>query len=301
MGIAAKRTPEAHFESLPDYSFAPHYLEGLAGYEGLRIHYLDEGPKDADRVFLCLHGQPSWSYLYRKMIPIFLETGARVIAPDWLGFGRSDKPIDDAVYTYNFHRNMLLGFIKQLDLQNITLVCQDWGGILGLSVPQDMPARFKRLIVMNTAIPVGVSPGPGFEAWKAFAATQTDMDVAGLMQRGTPILSDAEAAAYGAPFPDASFKAGVRTFPELVMVSPDMEGVDISKAAARWWSTEWAGESFMAVGMADPVLGGPVMDALQKTIKGCPAPMLLEEAGHFVQEWGEPVAWAALKAFGDID
>jgi len=272
----------------------------LRGYEGLRIHYLDEGPKDADRVFLCLHGQPSWSYLYRKMMPVFLESGARVIAPDWLGFGRSDKPVADEVYTYDFHRNMLLAFIERLDLQNITLVCQDWGGILGLSVPQDMPERFKRLIVMNTAIPVGQSPGEGFEAWKAFAATQPDMDVGGLMARGTTVLSEAEAAAYGAPFPDVSYKAGVRRFPEMVMVSPDMEGVETSKRAAAWWTNDWSGESFMAIGMADPVLGGPVMEGLRATIKGCPEPMLIEEGGHFVQEWGEPIARAALKAFGDL-
>ena len=299
MTLEAKRTPDERFENLPGYEFTPNYTDTLPGYEGLRVHYIDEGPKHAEQVFLCLHGQPSWSYLYRKMIPVFLETGARVIAPDWLGFGRSDKPVEDEVYTYNFHRNMLLAFIKELDLTNITLVCQDWGGILGLSVPQDMPERFSRLIVMNTAIPVGLSPGEGFEAWKAFAATQPDMDVATLMQRGTPVLSDAEAAAYGAPFPDVSYKAGVRRFPELVMVSPEMEGTDISKRAAEWWSTEWTGKSFMAVGMADPVLGGPVMEHLRATIKGCPEPMRIEEGGHFVQEWGEPVARAALTAFGD--
>lgn len=301
MTIDAKRTPEERFQNLPGFDFAPHYLEDLTGYEGLRVHYLDEGPKDAARTFLCLHGQPSWSYLYRKMIPVFLETGARVIAPDWLGFGRSDKPVEDDVYTYHFHRNMLLAFIERLDLTGITLVCQDWGGILGLSVPPDMPDRFERLIVMNTAIPVGTSPGPGFEAWKAFAASQPDMNVAELMQRGTPVLSEAEAAAYGAPFPDISYKAGVRQFPELVMVSPDMEGVDASRRAAKWWANDWQGESFMAVGMSDPVLGGPVMEALRAVIKGCPAPMEIAEAGHFVQEWGEPVARAALKAFGDLD
>lgn len=297
MPIEAKRTPDEHFQNLSGFDYAPNYVDDLAGYEGLRVHYLDEGPQDAEHIFLCLHGQPSWSYLYRKMMPVFLESGGRVVAPDWLGFGRSDKPVDDAVYTYDFHRNMLLAFIERLDLQNITLVCQDWGGILGLSVPQDMPGRFKRLIVMNTAIPTGVSLGEGFDAWKAFAATQPDMDVGGLMQRGTPVLSDAEAAAYGAPFPDVSYKAGVRRFPEMVMVTPGMAGVETSKRAADWWTNEWTGQSFMAIGMADPVLGGAVMDELRKTIKGCPEPMRIEEAGHFVQEWGEPVARAALAAF----
>ncbi len=301
MTLEAKRTPDSQFENLPGYDYAPNYIDTLPGYEGLRVHYIDEGPKSASRVFLCLHGQPSWSYLYRKMIPVFLESGARVIAPDWLGFGRSDKPVEDEVYTYHFHRKMLIAFIEALDLKGITLVCQDWGGILGLGVPQDMPERFERLIVMNTAIPVGLSPGAGFEAWKAFAASQPDMDVASLMQRGTPILTEAEAAAYGAPFPDVTYKAGVRRFPELVMVSPDMEGVDVSKRAVEWWSNDWQGESFMAIGMADPVLGGPVMQALQKTIRNCPEPMEIADGGHFVQEWGEPVARAALKAFGDLD
>lgn len=297
--FAFKRTPDDRFNGLPDYAFQPHYIDTLKGYEGLRVHYIDEGPSDADSVFLCLHGQPSWSYLYRKMIPVFVKSGARVIAPDWLGFGRSDKPVDDDVYTYNFHRNMLIAFIEALDLTNITLVCQDWGGILGLSVPPDMPDRFKRLIVMNTALPVGTSLGPGFEAWKAYSSSQQDMDVAALMKRGTSVLTDEEAVAYAAPFPDVSYKAGVRRFPDLVMVEADMEGVDISKRAANWWANEWAGQSFMAVGMADPVLGGPVMDSLRASIKGCPEPMRIQEAGHFVQEWGAVVAEAALEAFRD--
>lgn len=299
VAVDAKRTPDTHFENLPGYDFQPHYVETLNGYGGLRVHYIDEGPEDAERVFLCLHGQPSWSYLYRKMIPVFVESGARVIAPDWLGFGRSDKPVDDALYTYHFHRDMMISFIEDLDLKNITLVCQDWGGILGLSIPQDMPERFKRLIVMNTAIPVGKSAGPGFEAWKAYNATQPDMDVAALMKRATPVLTDAEAAAYGAPFPDVSYKAGVRRFPELVMVAPDMEGVNVSKRAVDWWANSWTGHSFMAVGMQDPVLGG-AMEPLREAIKGCPEPMRVADGGHFVQEWGEPIARAALRAFGDL-
>jgi pimeloyl-ACP methyl ester carboxylesterase len=153
---------------------------------------------------------------------------------------------------------------------------------------------------MNTTIPVGESAGPGFTAWKAFNASQPDLNIAQLMQRGTPILSDAEAAAYGAPFPDQSYKAGVRRFPDIVMVAPDMQGVDTAKAAAKWWKTEWTGDTFMAVGKADPVLGEPTMRALRDTINGCPAPMEIEDAGHFVQEWGAPIATAALKHFGDI-
>ena len=300
MPIEAVRTPDEHFATLPDYGFAPNYVETLTGYEGLRVHYLDEGPKDADRTFLCLHGQPTWSFLYRKMIPVFVESGARVICPDWLGFGRSDKPVEDDLYTFHFHRNMMVALVEALDLKNITLVCQDWGGILGLTIPMDMPERFERLIVMNTAIPVGQTPGEGFEAWRAYNRTQPDMDVAALMQRATPILSAAEAAAYAAPFPDQTYKAGVRRFPELVMTDPDMDGVETAKRAAEWWSNDWRGKSFMAVGVQDPVLGPNQMQDLQATISGCPDPMMIEEAGHFVQEWGAPIARAALTKWGDL-
>ncbi len=300
MPLNAVRTPEDRFASLPDYKFAPNYVDDLPGYEGLRVHYLDEGPKHADRVFICLHGQPTWSFLYRKMIPVFLESGARVICPDWLGFGRSDKPTDDAVYTFHFHRNMMIELIKTLDLQHVTLVCQDWGGLLGLTLPMDMPERFERLLVMNTALAVGVSPGQGFESWRAYNRTQPDMDVAALMKRGTPILSDAEASAYGAPFPDVTYKAGVRRFPELVMTDPDMEGVETSKRAADWWQNEWSGPSFMAVGAQDPVLGPVQMARLRSVIRDCPEPMIVEDGGHFVQEWGAPVARAALTSWGDL-
>jgi len=301
MTINFVRTPDARFDDLPDYDFAPNYLDDLPGYEGLRVHYIDEGPHDAKKTFLCLHGQPSWSFLYRKMIPVFLESGARVICPDWLGFGRSDKPSDDNVYTFHFHRNMMLALIKRLELGNVTLVCQDWGGLLGLTIPMDMPERFERLLVMNTAIATGQSPGQGFEAWRAYNRTQPDMDVGGLMKRGTLILSDQEAAAYAAPFPDVTYKAGVRRFPDLVMTDPGMEGVETSKRAAKWWRTEWKGESFMAVGAQDPVLGPNQMQHLRATINQCPAPMMIEDGGHFVQEWGEPVARAALQRWGDLD
>lgn len=300
MTIEAKRTPEERFTGLPGWPYAPHYVDDLPGYEGLRVHYVDEGPEKAVRTYLCLHGQPTWSYLYRKMIPVFLDSGARVIAPDWLGFGRSDKPVSDEVYTFDFHRNMMLALIERLDLKDVTLVCQDWGGLLGLTIPPDMPERFERLIVMNTAIAVGESPGKGFDAWKAYNRSQPDMDIAALMKRGTPVLSDAEADAYAAPFPDITYKAGVRRFPELVMVESGMEGVETSRRAAHWWAHDWHGDTFMAVGAADPVLGPPAMERLRAQIRGCPEPMVIEEAGHFVQEWGEPIARAALQAFGEL-
>ena len=292
------RTPEQRFADLPGYDFKPNYVDDLEGYEGLRVHYVDHGTSDAVRTFLCLPGEPTWAYLYRRMIPVFAASGARIVVPDWLGFGRSDKPVDDAVYSFDFHRNMMLAFISRLDLRNITLVVQDWGGILGLTLPMDMTDRFSRLIVMNTALPTGDSLGEGFQGWKDFVASRPDMDCAALMKRACPHLSDAEAQAYEAPFPDQRYKAGVRRFPQLVMVEPGMGGIDATMRARHFWQTEWQGESFMAVGAKDPVLGVPVMRELRACIRGCPEPMILEEAGHFVQEWGDVVAEAAVRHFG---
>jgi haloalkane dehalogenase len=293
------RTPDERFARLPGFAFAPHYLEGLAGFEGLRVHYLDEGPRDARHTFLCLHGQPAWSYLYRKMIPVFAAAGARVVVPDLIGFGRSDKPDDEAYFTFTRHRDMLRAFVERLDLANLTLVCQDWGGILGLTLPMEMPARFARLLVMNTALGTGDVPlGKGFLEWRAWSNQHPDMDIARLMKRAVPKLSDAEAAAYAAPFPDASYKAGVRRFPNLVPDSPDADGAPVSRRARDWLRTQWSGQTFMAVGAMDPVLGPPVMNNLRKQIRGCPEPYVVPDAGHFVQEWGEDIAQRALRAFG---
>jgi pimeloyl-ACP methyl ester carboxylesterase len=293
------RTPDERFAKLPFFRWAPRYVEDLPGYAGLRLHHLDEGPRDARETFLCLHGEPTWAYLYRKMIPVFLAAGARVVAPDFFGFGRSDKPADDAVYTYAFHRNTLLRLIERLDLRRVTLVCQDWGGLLGLTLPMEMPERFERLLVMNTGLPVGKPVSDGFAAWKAFAATYHDLPVAGLVALSSPgALNPYDAAAYDAPFPDASYKAGVRRFPQLVAVEPGMEGVAYSERARAFLANDWRGASFMAIGLRDPVLGKPIMEELRATIRGCPPPLELPQAGHFVQEWGEEVAKQALAAFG---
>lgn len=299
MKIEALRTPDERFANLPGYPFAPHYVNDLPGFDGLRMHYLDEGPRHARETFLCLHGQPTWSYLYRKMIPVFVAAGARVVAPDLFGFGRSDKPVEEALYTVDFHRASLMRFIEKLDLKNITLVCQDWGGLLGLTIPHAMPDRFARLLVMNTGFGTGDTPlTEGFLQWRAFNNRSPDMDITSLMKRGTPVLSDAEAAAYSAPFPDARYKSGVRRFPNLVPDNPDAGGAATSREAREWFKTKWDKPTFMAIGMKDPVLGPPVMMHLRKLIRGCPEPMQVEEAGHFVQEWGDQVARAAVKSFG---
>jgi haloalkane dehalogenase len=291
------RTPDERFADLDNWSYQPHYIDDLPGYEGMRIHYVDEGPKTDAPVFFCLHGEPSWAYLYRKMIPVFLAAGARVIAPDFFGFGRSDKPVDDAVYTFSFHRNMLKALFERLNLQDVALVCQDWGGLLGLTLPMDYPDRFTRLLVMNTGLGIGRPAGDGFNAWRDYVANTPDFPVGGLMKRATSILTDAEMHAYDAPFPDDSYKAGVRRFPQLVQTDPDMEGADIGRAALKFWNEDWSGDSFMAIGMQDPVLGPPAMAWLNRQIKNCPAPMEVADGGHFVQEWGEEIAREALKKF----
>jgi haloalkane dehalogenase/tRNA(adenine34) deaminase len=207
--------------------------------------------------------------------------------------------VDDAVYTFGFHRGMLLRFIEALDLERVTLVVQDWGGLLGLTLPMEFPDRIDRLVVMNTGLGIGRSPGPGFDAWKAFVAAKPDFDIATLMQRSVPGLSDEEAAAYVAPFPDARYRAGVRRFPALVPVEPGMEGVAESQRAAEFFRERWSGQTFMAIGMQDPVLGATVMHALARLIRGCPAPVELPYAGHFTQEHGADIARQALATFGD--
>ena len=297
-GMQILRTPDDRFADLPGFPYAPHYLEGLHGADGCRVHYVDEGPADADATWLCLHGEPTWSYLYRKMIPVFVAAGHRVVAPDFIGFGRSDKPDADDFYTFDLHRETLLAVIDGLDLRSIRLVCQDWGGLLGLTLPMSRPDRFTALLAMNTALGTGDVPlSDGFLAWRAFARSKPDLDVAALIRRAVPILSDAEAAAYAAPFPDVAYKAGVRRFPQLVPDSPEAPGAALSRQACTWWENDWRGQSLMAIGMNDPVLGPGVMRHLHRSIRNCPAPIEVSDAGHFVQEWGEPVARAALRQF----
>ncbi|HEY6106026.1 MAG TPA: haloalkane dehalogenase [Anaeromyxobacteraceae bacterium] len=296
---AALRTPGERFAGLPGFPFAPRWLEDLRGFGGLRLHYLDEGPASAARVFLCLHGEPTWSYLYRKMIPTFAAAGHRVVVPDFLGFGRSDKPEEEAFYTFDLHRRFLLALVERLDLRGIALVVQDWGGLLGLTLPMEMPERFERLLLMNTALGTGdVRLTEGFLAWREHVRTHPDLACGKLLARTCPHLTPAEAAAYDAPFPDVRFKAGVRRFPELVPAGRDAPGAAISRKARDWLRTSWRGETFMAVGAKDPVLGLPVMEGLRKLIRGCPPPLVLPQAGHFLQEWGEEVARAALRHFG---
>jgi pimeloyl-ACP methyl ester carboxylesterase len=299
MAITAFRTPDARFARLPDFPYGPIYLDDLVGFEGLRAAVVDEGPSSAQNTFLCLHGEPTWSFLYRKMIPVFRTSGARVVAPDFFGFGRSDKPTNEGDYSFDFHRRFLIALIGRLDLRNITLVVQDWGGVLGLTLPVDpsIRPRIARVLVLNTGIPVGEPAQEGFAAWRSYVSTRPDLPVGKLLKRSVPFLSPDEEAAYEAPFPDAQSKAGVRAFPTLFMTEPAMQGVAESRAARAFWSTDWAGKSFMAYGATDPIFPPAQMEALRAQIRGCPPAMVVADGGHFVQEWGKPIAEAALESF----
>jgi tRNA(adenine34) deaminase len=294
----AVRTPENRFENLPGYPWAPNYVSDLPALAGLRMHYLDEGPHDAPLTWLCLHGNPAWSYLYRKMVPVFLEAGHRLVAPDMVGFGKSDKPKKDAAHTFSWHRQVLLEFIERLDLRNIVLVVQDWGGLLGLTLPMAAPERYHGLLVMNTALGTGdVALSPGFLAWREMCAKNPEFDIARLFARGNPHTTAAECASYNAPFPDRGHRAALRAFPPMVPEAAQDDGAAISREAREFWRNDWTGRSMMAIGAQDPVLGVPVMQALRQLIRGCPEPMVLEQAGHFVQEHGEPIARAAVGYF----
>jgi pimeloyl-ACP methyl ester carboxylesterase len=287
----ALETPAARFGALPGFAW-PATPWRSAATRGLHMAVIDEGTRPAP-VFLCLHGNPSWSYLYRKMIPVFLAAGGRVVAPDLIGFGRSDKPVDEAVHTFDFHRAALAALVEDLDLNGVTLVVQDWGGLLGLTLPMLAPQRYTRLLVMNTAFPTG-EVTEGFRAWRAFSNSRPDFEPGALFRRSEPTLSDAECAAYDAPFPDRHFKAALRAFPNLVPDGADAPGAATGRAARDWFRTAWRGASFMAVGTKDPVLGLPVMQELRTHVPGCPEPLLVPEGGHFVQEHGDRIAAAAL-------
>ncbi len=227
------RTPDDRFAGLYGYDFAPHYSEVIDAASGtpLRIHSVDEGPRDADPVLL-LHGEPSWSYLYRNFIGPLVAAGHRVIAPDLIGFGRSDKPASRGDYTYERHVQWLSDWLVAQDLRNITLFCQDWGGLIGLRLVAAFPDRFARLVIANTGLPIGTGWSEGFDAWLKFSQSVPAFPVGVIVNGGTSRdLSAAEIAAYDAPFPDESYKEGARQFPLLVPITPDHASVAENKAA----------------------------------------------------------------------
>lgn len=227
------RTPDSRFDGLKDYPFSPNYLT-VDDTEGgsLRVHYLDEGPADAAPV-LVMHGEPTWSYLYRHMIPRFTAKGHRVIAPDLVGFGKSDKPTERDDYTYQRHVDWMASVLQQLDLRAVTLICQDWGGLIGLRLWADMPDRFARIVVANTALPTGDQPmGKAFESWRAFSQQMPEFRSGRIVYGGTTAkLDEDEIAAYDAPFPDETYVAGARQFPMLVPSRPDDPASEANRQA----------------------------------------------------------------------
>lgn len=294
----ALRTDEVRFACLPDYPWKGRFVSDLTTLAGLRMHYLDEGPKDANTVYLCLHGNPAWSYLYRKMIPVWLKAGHRVVAPDLIGFGKSDKPKRASFHHFEFHRNYLLEFIDVLDLRNIVLVVQDWGGILGLTLPMEAPQRYKGLVVMNTLLATGEIPlTEGFLKWREMCRRKAVFDIAGLFKRANPHLTQAECDAYSAPFPDAGYRAALKAFPDMVPEHMDAAGAVIARRAREFLGNQWQGKTVMVVGVQDPVSGTPVMAALKNAIRNCSEPMVLQHVGHFVPESGGDIATAVLEAF----
>ncbi len=275
------RTPDERFSNLPGYPFKPRYVE----VGGLRMHYVDEGPLSAAPV-LMLHGEPSWSYLYRKLIPVFVSAGLRAIAPDLVGFGRSDKPGKREGYTYERHVNWTTRFIQKLDLRGITLVCQDWGGLIGLRVAAEHPGRFARIVAANTGLPTGEGPiGDAFMAWRKFSQETPTFPVGQIVQGGCASgLPPEVVAAYDAPFPDERFKAGARQFPILVPIAPDDPAVPANRKA---WEVlrGWEKPFLTAFSDGDPVTKGGER-LLQSAIPGArnQPHTTITGAGHFLQE-----------------
>ena len=323
------RTPDARFENLPGFPFAPHYTEIADGEGGsLRIHHVDEGPRDGEPILL-LHGQPTWSYLYRKMIPILVAAGHRVVAPDFVGFGRSDKPAERSDYTYANHVRWFSAWLEAVDLQGATLFCQDWGGLIGLRLVAAFPERFARVVAANTTLPdgswgvpleavdmmrkvyeglpviavdelrerFGATDGPpAFLLWRKFCAETPELRVSEVMAHtARDRLADAVAAAYDAPFPGPEYLAGARQFPSLVPIFGDDPEIPANQEA--WKVLETFDKPFLtAFADADPVTAG-AEGALQERIPGARKVkhVTIADAGHFLQEdQGEACAAAIL-------
>lgn len=294
------RTPDSRFENLPGYDFQPNYLD-IRGY---RVHYLDEGPSDGE-VVLLMHGEPSWSYLYRKMIPVLNAAGYRTIAPDLIGFGRSDKPISMETHTYLFHVDAITELVQQLDLQNATLFAQDWGGLIGLRVVAENEERFARVAISNTGLPAPTSDespmSPGFMTWKAMNQRMID---AGDIPVGTMLANSTNdpsvQAAYDAPFPDPSYKAGALIMPQRVPVTVSYPGA-VANAAAWEVFRRWEKPFLTAFSDGDPVTaGGDVV--FQNEVPGAQGQnhVTIEDAGHFLQEQkGEELAEVVVKFMQD--
>jgi haloalkane dehalogenase len=279
------RTPDSRFADLPDYPFAPHYMtvRDADGTE-LRLHYVDEGPREAAPVLL-MHGEPSWSFLYRKMITGLAAKGHRAVAPDLIGFGKSDKPTEQSDYTFERHVRWMSDWLIAMKLENITLFCQDWGGLIGLRLVAAFPQRFARVVVGNTGLPIGTGMNEGFKQWLNFSQSVPELPIGEILAMGTKNgLSDAVKAAYVAPFPDETYKAGARRFPALVPVTPEHGSVAENKAA--WEVLGRFNKPFLtAFSDSDPVTKGGER-IFQERVPGTEGQphTIVKDAGHFLQE-----------------
>jgi haloalkane dehalogenase len=278
--IEALRTPDERFAGLPDFPFEPHYTD----VDGLRMHYVDEGEGP---VVLLLHGEPTWSYLYRKMIPILTGAGLRAVAPDLIGFGRSDKPAVRTDYTYERHVGWVRTFLETIGLRDVTLFGQDWGGLIGLRLVAEGPDRFARVVASNTGLPTGdQGMGEAFERWREFSQTVPEMPIGAIIAGGcaTAKLSAEEVAAYDAPFPDESYKEGARQFPLLVPASPDDPAAPANRKA--WEALAAFTKPFLcAFGDSDPITAGAA-DRMRDEIPGAKGQphTTIAGGGHFIQE-----------------
>lgn len=291
----ALRTPDAAFVDLPGYPWAPRYASDWPSLQGLRLHYLDEGPVDAPLTWLCLHGDPTWSYLYRHMLPVFLAAGHRVVAPDLIGFGKSDKPKKTGFHRLDTHRAILLDLLQRCDLQRTVLVVQGGAGPLGLSLPMAAPQRFAGALLMNTWLDTGAL-AQGWRDWRAFNARKPLYGLGRLLARACPGLSAEEAAAYDAPFPGAGHRAALRAFAALD-AQACAAAAATTRAAHDFWRDDWQGRTLAYAGAQDPVAGLPAMQALVAGMRGCAPLRTLPFAGHFVPEHSADVALQAVEYF----
>jgi len=281
------RTLDERFEALPDFPFEPHYVEIDDGEGGrLRVHYVDEGPRDGQTVLL-LHGEPSWCFLYRHIIPQLVDGGCRVIAPDLVGFGKSDKPTEKSDYTYNRHVNwMQAAIIDHVDISDATFFGQDWGGLIGLRLVAENASRFARVVISNTGLPTGDHPlTEAFMAWQHYSKTSPEFEIGGLINAATVReLSVDEIAAYDAPFPDDSYKAGARIFPSLVPTAPDDPTASANRAAWEIFD-RWEKPFLCCFSDRDPVTRGGDGAFLSRVPGTAGQPHeTIENAHHFVQE-----------------
>lgn len=282
----ALRTPDSAFEGLQAYTWPAHYVSDLPALAGLRLHYLDERGHVEDGgtkplTFLCLHSSPAWSYLYCKMITPLVLAGHRVVVPDMVGFGKSDKPKKERYHTLDVHRQILVELVERLDLQNIVLVVQGSGGLLGLTLPMDAPHRYHGVLVMNTPP----------------ACTDAPIVAARFLTIAAP-----EYAAYSAPFPDKGYRAALRAFPQLVSGHESEDGETILRRARQFWCGQWTGQTLMVMVNSEkgPILGLPATQELCDLLRGCGDPRVLQQAGLVVPEDGEQLATMALGFFGRV-